>query len=263
MLTTLRNEQCDRFAAVLGSVLVLSLMILFASQTTLAQQQPNESAPTKPAQTFVIGFVGGFVHSNDVRHSEVQMARRLQAAYGDTVRVQVFRNRQRAKAHQAVISWFHAADQAGAEPRILMFGHSWGASAVVYLARELEQDGIPVALTVQVDSVQKHGEDDSMIPANVAEAINFYQRKGLIHGRREIVAADPVRTAVLGNFQFEYKKTPAECRAYPWYNRLLFKGHTSIECDNHVWSQVDRLIETRLLSPPQPTSTQVAAQLLK
>jgi hypothetical protein len=48
------------------------------------------------------------------------------------------------------------------EPRIILFGHSWGASAVVYLARELEQDGIPITLTIQIDSVRKHGQDDSI-----------------------------------------------------------------------------------------------------
>jgi len=44
-----------------------------------------------------------------------------------------------------------------------------------------EKDGIPVLLTVQVDSVSK-GQDDKLIPANVAQAINFYQIDGLLHG---------------------------------------------------------------------------------
>jgi hypothetical protein len=144
-------------------------------------------------------------------------------------------------------------------PRIILFGHSWGASALVYLARELGRDGVPVALTVQVDSVRKHGEDDSVIPANVAEAINFYQSRGIIHGRPMIVAADPSRTNILGNLRFEYQKEPGECRAYPWYDRLFFKGHTSIECDPQVWSQVEQLIEARVTATsPQ---TEVAAQL--
>ena len=180
------------------------------------------------------------------------------------MQVQVFRNRQRTTAHQAVVAWFNeVADQAGPEPRVILFGHSWGASAVVYLARELEQDSIPVALTIQVDSVRKHGQDDSVIPANVAEAINFYQSKGLIHGRPQITAADPARTTVLGNFQSRYEKEPAECHAYPWYNRLLFKGHTSIECDPHVWSQVDRLIETRLAPAVRTVHPEISAQLIK
>jgi len=49
------------------------------------------------------------------------------------------------------------------------------------MARLLEKDGIPVLLTVQVDSVSK-GQDDKLISANVAQAINFYQIDGLLHG---------------------------------------------------------------------------------
>ncbi len=236
-------------------------ILLFSADKGLAQKPHDFVSNSIPS--LVIGFVGGFVHSNDLRHSEVQMARHLQATYGDKVQVQVFRNRQIAKAHQTVVTWFNAADESGSVPRIILFGHSWGASAVVYLARELEQDGIPVAFTIQVDSVRKHGEDDSVIPANVAEAINFYQTKGFIHGRRRIIAADRARTAVLGNFQLEYRTEPAECRAYPWYNRLLFKGHTSIECDPRVWSQVDALIESRLGPLTQPLRPEVAEQLVR
>ena len=33
--------------------------------------------------------------------------------------------------------------------------------------------------------MRKHGEDDSVIPANVVEVINFYQPNGILHGSRE------------------------------------------------------------------------------
>jgi len=243
------------------SATLIGCALLLSSPTKGAAQDPRDPSARKLTQTLVIGFVGGFVQSDDLRHSEVQIARHLQATYADSVQVHVFRNRQRTKAHQSVVAFFNAAaNEQGQAPHVILFGHSWGASAVVYLARELAQDGIPVALTIQVDSVRKHGQDDSVIPPNVAEAVNFYQSKGIIHGRPRIIAADPVRTSVLGNFQFEYDTEPAECHAYPWYNRLLFKGHTSIECDPRVWSQVDRLIETRIapLTPPA-----IAAQLMK
>jgi hypothetical protein len=256
-------EHCKWISRVpLIAQFIACALLLSSPQKGLAQE-PHEHPAGQPSRTLVIGFVGGFVHSDDLRHSEVQLAHDLQATYGDSVQVEVFRNRQRAKARQAVVAWFNAApNEAESEPRVILFGHSWGASAVVYLARELQQDGIPVGLTIQVDSVRKHGEDDSVIPANVAEAANFYQSKGFLHGRAHIIAADPSRTAVLGNFQFEYKKQPAECHAYPWYNRLLFKGHTSIECDPRVWSEVDRLIETRL-APPSHVSQPAVAELTK
>jgi hypothetical protein len=39
-----------------------------------------------------------------------------------------------------------------------------------------------------------------VIPSNVAEAVNFYQPRGIVRGRRVIRAADPERTHTLGNF---------------------------------------------------------------
>ena len=39
-----------------------------------------------------------------------------------------------------------------------------------------------------MDSVRKRGEDDGSIPANVREAINFYQTEGMLHGRSSIRA---------------------------------------------------------------------------
>ena len=213
--------------------------------------------------------MGGFVHSDDLRHSEAQLAQRLNESYGDRVVVEMFENRQRAQARESIIEWvsrLEAARMTGKaipQPRIILFGHSWGGSAVVCLARELEREGIPVSLTIQVDSVRKHGEDDSVIPANVVEAINFYQPNGILHGQSRIKAADPAHTTILGNYRFAYGREPAACHAYPWYNRLFFKGHTAIECDPQVWSQIETLIESRLpptnLLPP----IQVAAQFAK
>jgi len=147
------------------------------------------------------------------------------------------------------------------QSHIILFGHSWGASTVVYLARQLQRDQVPITLTVQVDSIRKHGEDDSIIPANVLEAINFYQTRGLVHGRAAIAAADPSRTTILGNLRFDYRQEPAECRVYPWYDRLLFKGHTSIECDPQVWSQVESYIAARLPRSADAVKSQVTAAL--
>ena len=238
-----------------ASLVLVAVLVCLNSHRAIAQATEGSTSQAKTTAVtventpiLVIGFVGGYVHSDDLRHSEVQLARKIGAAYGDRVKVDVFKNRQKSKARMAVVGWVNAfKTQTGAsQPRIILFGHSWGASALVYLARELEREGVPVALTIQVDSVRKHHQDDSVIPANVAEAINFYQSRGIIHGRSMIVAADASRTTILGNLRFEYDKEPAECRAYPWYDRVFFKGHTSIECDPHVWSQVEQLIEARV-----------------
>ena len=231
---------------VFGSALLFSVSQRAAAQTG---RQLGNDVSTPP--TLVIGFTGGFVHSDDLRHSEPQLAENVEQAYGDRVVVAMFENRQRAQARKMVLDWIGRLKATGlldngAQPRIILFGHSWGASAVVYLARDLEHDGVPVALTVQVDSIKKHGEDDSVIPANVAEAVNFYQSGGALHGQSDITAADPSSTRILGNYRLTYSHEPDACRAYPWRDRLFFKGHTAIECDPHVWSQVEMLIEDRL-----------------
>ena len=236
--------------------LILALLLtlgaaLFQPCTVTAQ---TSLAQTKPAATseIVIGFVGGFVHRDDLRHSEVQLGQRLQSSYGRRVHVDVLENRQVGEAQKEVLRWVDQNNDGDLSSRekqqahIILFGHSWGAAAAVSLARELQRDGIPVLLTVQVDTVSK-SQDDSIIPENVNEAVNFYQTGGLLHGRSQISAASP-RTRILGNFRFHYKNEPAECHAYPWYDRVFFKGHTAIECDPRVWSQVEDLIRTRLSS---------------
>lgn len=129
---------------------------------------------------------------------------------------------------------------------------------MVSLARELQKDGIPVSLTIQFDSARKNGQDDSFIQANVSEAINFYQPDGIVHGRSRIIAADPTRTRILGNLRFKDEKEPAECRAYPWHDRVFFRGHTAEECDPRVWSEIETLIRNRLPSPSTPPQNTVA-----
>jgi hypothetical protein len=132
--------------------------------------------------------------------------------------------------------------------RIVIYGHSWGASEAVTLARSLQKDSVDVLLTIQVDSVSKMGKDDKVIPANVAQAVNFYQLDGLLHGQRQIVAADPSHTEILGNYQLDYKTNHVNCDGYPWFARTFMRPHIEIESDPKVWNQVDSLIRSKL--PP-------------
>jgi hypothetical protein len=200
----------------------------------------------------VIGLVGGFVKHDDSIHSTVQVAAHLRRDYPTGVFVEVFENSHREQAHARIIQLVDA-DHNGTlsaeekkNARIVLYGHSWGASEVVSLARQLDKEGIPVQLTVQVDSVAKRGQNDRVIPANVAEAANFFQLDGFLHGQSEIRAADPARTHIIGNFQSAYKAHPIDCKPYPWYDRMFMKYHTEIECDPRVWNQVAALIRSHL-----------------
>lgn len=206
--------------------------------------------PIRPV--IVVGFVGGLVKDDDPVRSEVKLAERLRREYPTGVYAQTFENRRRAKAMHAILTQL-GADRSGMlsenekrRARIILYGHSWGGSAMIELARELSKRGIPVLLTVQVDSVRRFGVDDSVIPANVARAANFYQPDGMIHGRKQIRAADPLKTQILGNFRYDYKEHAIPCPEYPWYDRTFAKTHTEMDCDPAVWSRVEALIRQQI-----------------
>ena len=200
----------------------------------------------------VIGFVGGFIKHDDPVHAEVQLASRLRKEYPAGVDVETFENARIEDAHRRILRVLDTShtgiltSQEKQKARIILYGHSWGASAAVALAGELDKDGIPVLLTVQVDSVPKYHANDTLIPSNVAQAVNFYQPDGLIHGESVIRAADPKRTRIIGNFRSDYKDKQYACREYPWYDRVLTRNHTQIECDPIVWKQVETIIREAL-----------------
>jgi hypothetical protein len=95
--------------------------------------------------------------------------------------------------------------------------------------------------------------NDVFIPANVAQAANFHQSNGLVHGLAVIRAADPARTKIIGKFRFDYKTSPYTCNECPWYDRVFVKPHTQIECDSNVWKQAESLI--RAVLPPKTSNS--------
>lgn len=221
---------------------------------------PAAGSEASSPRAIVIGFLGGYVRHDNRIHAGVQIADRLRKDFPSGVDIEVFENHRGEQAHQEILELLdtdHNGSLSSEEKknaRIIIYGHSWGASETVMLARALERDGIPVLLTIQVDSVPKHGIDDSEIPANVEQAINFYQANGVIHGLREIHAADPSRTQIIGNFQLDYDAHPVQCAGYPWFARLFERPHIEIECDPNVQDRVESLIRSKLPSPVEHAS---------
>jgi hypothetical protein len=246
-------------------LLVFSLVLVSGEASSKTSGTPATVSSTPPV--IVIGFVGGYVRHDDRVHTEVQLVERLREEYTSAVFVQTFENHRGNDAHQAVLRLLDSngdgklSSEEKQNARIIIFGHSWGASETVELARQLEKDGIPVVLTIQVDSVSKRGENDAVIPANVSQAVNFYQLDGMLHGQPQIRAANPERTRILGNFRSDYKTKPLSCGQYPWWDRVFMKSHIQIECDPAVWNQVESLIrsnlslEARLPSPAEIKSS--------
>jgi hypothetical protein len=255
MRNFLRASNAARLTAVV--VLVFSLGSLAAAQ------QPDSlavAASYRP-RAIVIGFMGGKVAPDDVIRNERIIADRLRASYPQDVYFEVFENRRLEAAHQKILQLLGATPgllssaHAKSPAQIILYGHSWGASAAVTLADELRTDGIPVTLTVQVDSIEKKGQNDAVIPANVVRAVNFYQPDGMLHGRAEIRAANPATTQILGNFRFTYKDIPDECSLYPWYERKFIMTHIAIECDPVLWKRIEALIRDSLGVPPNETAS--------
>jgi hypothetical protein len=256
------------FRRIHGSICtsILSLAAIFVFGRTVPAQgakiritdSVSEPAPGSLPPVIVIGFVGGFIRHDDLVHSEVQLAARLRKAYPSGVDVETFESYNGENARKKILSLLDTNHDGTLTPsekqnaRIILYGHSWGASESITVARELEHDGIPVLLTVQVDSVAKFRQNDAVIPANVAQAVNFYQTNGFVHGQTAIRAADPTRTKIIGNFRFDYKTSPYTCNEYPWYDRVFVKPHTQIECDPNVWKQAEDLIRADL--PPETSS---------
>ena len=230
-------------------------MCLLAAPFVRAADGAVANHPSTSLSYILVGFAGGFVRHDDLRHGPVNLAQRMQRDLPKDASIQVFENRHRRYAYNSILRLLDSnhdgvlSSAEKAQARIILFGHSWGASAVVMLSRELNRVGIPVLLTVQVDSVAKPWQDDGVIPENVAEAVNFYQPHGLIHGRAKIAAADDSKTKILGNYRFDYQKDPVKCESSPWADRTFTPGHMQSQCDPHLWTQVEELVRQHMQAP--------------
>jgi hypothetical protein len=230
----------------------VGLILSAASPLLKAADGAVVARPQAAPSCIVVGFVGGFVRHDNPRHGPVQLAQRIQHTVPQDTYVQVFENRHRKMAYKTILSLLDVnhdgilSDEEKASARIILYGHSWGASAVVQLARELNRAGIPVLLTAQVDSVAKPWQSDAVIPENVVTAVNFYQPHGLIHGRSQIIVANAAKTELLGNYRFDYRKQPVKCEGTSWFDRTFTRSHMQSECDPRVWTQVETLVRQRL-----------------
>lgn len=233
-----------------------------AVQPSFSLQEAGRASQTaKRSGLIVIGFMGGRIKGDNFIHTEARMAKELQQRYPRIVHAAVFANHD---GHLALRTVLQLLDKDGdgrpsaeekATARIIIFGHSWGASETIALARRLNKLNIPVLLTVQVDSVQKSHQNDGSIPPNVREAVNFYQSEGVLHGRRLIEAMDPEKTTILGNYESTYRENPVSCAGYPWFARAFMKPHIEIENDPSVWSKIEALIQAKVLEDEPPAET--------
>lgn len=210
--------------------------------------------PLAPNHTLIIGFHGGRDRWNNERVGVGRMALRLRSLVPADVHVQTVENTRRDLALRFVRAAVDSNrdgqldDRERASARIILYGQSFGGAAVPKFARQLNMIGVPVLLTVQVDSV---GIGDEVVPPNVRSAANLYQRDGrFIRGPQQIRAADPSRTAILGNWRFDYKGSSIDVSDLPWHKTVLRKDHTKMDRDPRVWNKVEELILDALKKTP-------------
>ncbi len=202
--------------------------------------------PLAPGDILVLGFLGGREDWDNPKRSVRQLCLKLRGMQLARTYVETIENKERELALQLVVRAYdqdgngHLEREEAAAARILIYGQSFGGAAVVKLARELCAIGVPVELTVQVDSV---GIGDEEIPPNVRRAANLYQPNGwFVKGEKRIRAVNPALTTILGNFEYDYAGKRVDLSRVAWHKKIMRVAHARMEVDPEVWTQVEALI---------------------
>lgn len=202
--------------------------------------------PLTQGQILVLGFMGGREPWNNDDRNVRKLALKLRSMNDPEICVETVENKKRALAIELINNAFdrdrdgRLDERERASIRLVIYGQSFGGAAVVRLARQLKKMDVPVALTVQVDSI---GRGDRMIPSNVARAANLFQKNGwFIRGEPEIHADDPTRTTIIGNYRFDYSRKQIDVSRVPIMKKAFRVAHTRMEYDPDVWAKVEELI---------------------
>jgi hypothetical protein len=224
--------------------LALSISGIFAQ----GQRYHNftTKTPLEDEHVLIIGFMGGRESWDNQKRGVRKLALKLRDMNLCGVHIETVENNKRPLAIELIRNAFdrnrdgRLDEGERAKARLIVYGQSFGGAAVVKLARQLDEMGVPVLLTVQVDSV---GRGDKMIPPNVARAANLFQRNGvIIRGEREIRPEDPNRTTIVGNFEFDYSKKKIDLSEVSWLKKLFRSAHTKMDHDPEVWGLVEKMI---------------------
>ncbi len=206
--------------------------------------------PVADRQVLVIGFMGGRVAWDSPREGVRRLALKLRSQ-ALPVSVETVENKKRDLARQLLTQCFdknsdgRLGDPEKRTVRLILYGQSFGGAAVVKFARQLYREGIPVLLTIQIDSV---GLGDGLIPPNVGKAANLFQRNGLfVRGQSRIRAQDPSTTEIVANLEFDYRHRKIDLSGVHFFKKIFRQAHTKMNLDPEVWSKVEELIVGEVL----------------
>lgn len=203
-------------------------------------------APLNEREILILGFMGGREPWNNDDRNVRKLALKLRSMNDAEIHIETVENKKRALAIELINNVFDRDrngkldEQERASIRLIIYGQSFGGAAAVKLARQLKKMDVPVALTIQIDSV---GRGDKMIPSNVTRAANLFQRNGwFIRGEPTIQAEDPTRTTIIGNFEYDYRHKQIDVSGVPFMKKAFRVAHTRMEYDPDVWTKVEKLI---------------------
>ena len=222
--------------------------LLDLSERVDAQWQPElpvpAAAPSAPnsARVLVVAFIGGLIPTVHTRSGVALLTHRIDGMGDDRVAALLFGRGDWRQAAAEVLKL--AGSSPGSpgrlrQPLIVACGHSLGADAMGKFARLLGQSGLEVSLAVYIDAFSP---EKSRVPANVACAINFYQRAGIlkgipVRGRSGLVASAPARTTLLGSYLLKPPGQRPKGEPRP-YRLPLSKPHHLLAYDTRVQGYV-------------------------
>ncbi|MCU1257674.1 MAG: hypothetical protein JWO80_559 [Bryobacterales bacterium] len=191
--------------------------------------------------TLIIGVLGGWQHADEPGRGVRKLALHLRDRHIPNVAVETFANHHLSPAMTLIQTWW--SRESNESPALILYGQSFGGAAVAKLAHQLQAVHIPVALTVQIDTVGRR----SLIPSNVTAAVNFFQREGWpLRGEALIRAEDPKHTEIIGNYEYHYRDKKVDLSSENWARRMVFGTHLKMEDDPELWSAVEQVIVGRL-----------------
>ncbi len=233
------------FALIAGTLLLAG--VLCADSRNQEFSDFTTPLPVKPGDTLVIGVVGGWERWDNpvrcVRRTAIVVKRQNLPG----VQVETVENHKLELAEELARKAFDfnrdgvVSKEEAAKARVVVFGQSMGGRAALELCRTLEGMGIQVRLLIVVDAF---GKDSYVVPANVREAANWFQRDHLVlKGAPELTAADPHRTRILENTQISFKgRKDAQAYELSFVQRQLMDEHARMEYVPELWGKIERML---------------------
>jgi hypothetical protein len=132
--------------------------------------------PLERNEILIVGINGGREPWNNEKHCVRRFALKMRSMNLPGVFIETIENKKRSLAIDLITKAFDRNSDGKldkeelASVRLILYGESFGGAGVVKLARQLKRLGVPVLLTVQIDSI---GRDDAIISA-----------KWMVHPRR-------------------------------------------------------------------------------